>query len=313
MPSFISTLATRIYANAYILLVVGTFFWSCNAVISRMAVGEVTPAQMVFYRWLLVGLVIALCMRRHIPDSIALVRRHWGRLLLMGASLSIFTLLLYSAAVHTKAINIGIIQGTIPIIVIAITAIILRHSVSVVQLVAIMITMGGVMMVSVRGSFDVLFQLAFNIGDLIMLTACFVYGGYTVSLKNRPPLHGLVFFGILSLVAAAVALPFFCYDLFIAQSPPPSDFGWLLVLFVAFFPSFVSQVFFIRSVELIGPARSGVFVNLIPILSPILAVLLLSEKFMWYHAASLVLVLSGIYLSEHHVQKMMRKPCIREG
>ena len=53
-----------------------------------------------------------------------------------------------------------------------------------------------------------------------------------------------------------------------------------------------------RGVELIGPARAGVFINFVPIFAPILAVLLLHETFHVYHAIALAMVLAGIWLSE---------------
>jgi drug/metabolite transporter (DMT)-like permease len=59
-----------------------------------------------------------------------------------------------------------------------------------------------------------------------------------------------------------------------------------------------------RGVELIGPGRAGVFINLVPIFSSLLAVGLLGEPFHLYHAAALVLVLVGIALSE----RTRRKP-----
>ncbi|MEH0071859.1 DMT family transporter [Pannonibacter sp. Pt2-lr] len=70
------------------------------------------------------------------------------------------------------------------------------------------------------------------------------------------------------------------------------------MLFIAIFPSFLSQIFFMRGVELIGPARAGIFINLVPIFGAILAVLILSEPFHLYHALALGLVFTGIWLSE---------------
>jgi drug/metabolite transporter (DMT)-like permease len=53
-----------------------------------------------------------------------------------------------------------------------------------------------------------------------------------------------------------------------------------------------------RGVELIGPGRAGLFVNLVPIFGALLAVLILGEPFTAYHAVGLVLVLGGIWLAE---------------
>ena len=69
--------------------------------------------------------------------------------------------------------------------------------------------------------------------------------------------------------------------------------GWLVVAYISIFPSFLSQIFFMRGVELIGPGRAGVFINLVPIFSSFLAVVLLGDPFHFYHAAALVLVLGA--------------------
>ena len=78
----------------------------------------------------------------------------------------------------------------------------------------------------------------------------------------------------------------------------PSAKGWMLIALITLFPSFLAQIAFIKGVELIGPARSGIFVNLVPVIASGAAVLVLGEIFQWYHAASLALVLGGIWLAE---------------
>ena len=62
--------------------------------------------------------------------------------------------------------------------------------------------------------------------------------------------------------------------------------------------SVIAQVFFMRGVELVGPGRAGVFINLIPVFASILAVVLLGESFHLYHGLALALVLGGIFWAE---------------
>ena len=45
-----------------------------------------------------------------------------------------------------------------------------------------------------------------------------------------------------------------------------------------------------RGVDLIGPGRAGVFVNLVPVFAAILAVALINEPFALFHAVALALV-----------------------
>ena len=82
----------------------------------------------------------------------------------------------------------------------------------------------------------------------------------------------------------------------------PTPTGWLVIGLVTLFPSFLAQIFFILGVDKIGPARAGVFVNLVPVFAAGLAVLFLGEAFQFYHGAALGLVLFGIFLSEKFKQ-----------
>ena len=53
-----------------------------------------------------------------------------------------------------------------------------------------------------------------------------------------------------------------------------------------------------RRVELLGPARAGVFVNLVPVFGAIMAVGLLGEHFAAYHVVALALVIGGIAVAQ---------------
>ena len=54
----------------------------------------------------------------------------------------------------------------------------------------------------------------------------------------------------------------------------------------------------LRGVDLIGPGRAGVFTNLVPVFSAILAVVLIAEPFAPFHAVALALVIGGIWLAQ---------------
>ena len=68
--------------------------------------------------------------------------------------------------------------------------------------------------------------------------------------------------------------------------------------YVALGPAFASQMLYMRGVELIGPGRAGVFVNLVPVFGAIMAVVLLGEPFEAYHVVALILVVGGIAVAQ---------------
>ena len=79
----------------------------------------------------------------------------------------------------------------------------------------------------------------------------------------------------------------------------PGREGWLIVIYIAIIPSFISQIFFMRGVDLIGPGSAGLYANLVPVFSAIIGVALLGENFGFYHLLAMLLVFAGIGLFEY--------------
>ncbi|WP_163361120.1 EamA family transporter, partial [Escherichia coli] len=67
----------------------------------------------------------------------------------------------------------------------------------------------------------------------------------------------------------------------------PDSRGWAITLYTAIGASVVSQVAYIRGIEMIGANRAGLFINLVPIFGTLLSIVLLGEDFHIYHAIAL--------------------------
>ena len=285
--------------RAYLLLVITTMCWGLNAIISRLAVGEISPMQLVTVRWLGVVLILVVFARDNIGRDWPILRRHLPFLCLMGCcGFTVFNALFYVAGHHTSAINIGILQGSIPIFVLLGSLLVLHQSISLVQGTGVAVTLLGVIIVASQGDLGELLAMSVNRGDLFMLIACFFYAAYSVGLSRRPNVSALGFFAIVALVAWIASLPLIAIETYQQGWTTPTTTGWMLVLMVTLLPSLIAQIFFIQGVSLIGAGRAGVFVNLVPVWASLMAVVFLHEVFQPYHALALLLVLGGIGLSE---------------
>ena len=131
-----------------------------------------------------------------------------------------------------------------------------------------------------------------------MLIAVLLYAGYTVAMRDRPKMPAIVFFLIMALFAAAASLPLIPIDYAFGTFQWPTLKGWFIIAYVTIFPSFFSQIFYIRGIELIGPGRAGVFYNMLPVFAVLFAVVGLKEPFGWPQAAAMILILGGIGLAE---------------
>lgn len=293
------SLPHRLWGNAYLLLTLTTLMWGGNAVAGRLAVDAISPMALTSLRWVVVCAVMPVLLRHQIRAHWPVLKAHWKFIVAMGTvGFTAFNALMYIAAYSTTAINIGILQGSIPVFVLIGAFIAYRTPIGPVQALGVLVTLLGVAVVASRGEFAVLRQFAFAPGDVFMVIACTFYAGYTVALRARPQVPGLVFFSALAMVACLVSLPLLAAEVAQGAFTVKAPQGWLILLYVAIGPSILSQLFFMRAIELIGPGRAGVFVNLVPVFAPILAVLILGETLALYHGVALLLVLGGIFIAE---------------
>jgi len=287
------------HLRAYLLLIVTTLCWGLNAIFGKLAIDEISPMQLVTFRWLGVVILLAIFARKYIVRDWPILRRHLPFLCLMGScGFTAFNALFYVAAHHTSAINIGILQGSIPIYVLLGSWLAWRHRITRVQVLGVVITIVGVIIVATGGDWNELQNLSVSRGDLFMLIACFFYAAYSIGLSRRPNVSALGLFAVMAGVAWLVSIPVVAIETYQQGWQMPSLAGWAIAALVTLLPSLVAQIFFIQGVALIGPGRAGVFVNLVPVFASIMAVVFLHETFQSHHALSLVLVLGGIWLSE---------------
>ncbi len=281
------------------LLLLTTLIWAGHGVVGRMAVGQIGPMTLTCGRWALALGPIAFAARGALRRDIQLMRRRWLFVAAMGAlGYTAFNALFYAAAHRTGAINLSIIQGAIPALVLIGARFAFGEKVSAPQALGAFATMLGVAAIASQGDWFRLAGLAFNSGDLMMLIASVFYAGYTIGLRDRPRVSGLGLLAGMALAAFLTSLPLFLWEVASGAFVWPTGTGLLLLLYAALGPAFVSQVFYMRGVELIGPGRAGVFVNLVPAFGALMAVVLLGEPFAAYHVVALALVVGGIAIAQ---------------
>ena len=298
------TLARRgfgwIYDRPNVLLVLTALFWGGNAIAGQLAIGEITPMQLVLTRWVVVLGIMWPLFGRQAIEAWPQARPRIGRIIAMAfLGFTGFNALFYVASLETSAVNIGILQGSVPVIVLIAAFVAHGTRVGVVQALGVTITLAGVALVATQGRPMEVLDLVWNRGDLIMLVACVFYALYAVLLQSRPAIPGAVFFTIMAPIAALTAIPPAIAEAYLMEDYFwPTSYGLVVAAWVALFPSCLSQLFFLRGVDLIGPGRAGVYTNLVPVFAAGLAVVILGQVFALYHAIALVLVLGGIAIAQ---------------
>ena len=219
----------RLYRMPVLLLVLCAIFWAGNTVAARLAIGEIDPFMLTALRWIAVAAVLW-------PIYGGEIRAHWGEIrprlpwiaLLAILGMTGFNALYYVAAHYTSAINIGILQGSMPIFVLAGAYLAHGTRASLIQWAGVLITALGVVVVATRGAPLAILEVELNKGDLAMLAACGLYALYTVALRDRPAMPGNAFFALLAIIAAVTSLPLVALEAYMSGFKLPTVTGLLV-------------------------------------------------------------------------------------
>jgi drug/metabolite transporter (DMT)-like permease len=291
--------AMKLFDRPYLLLTLTTLFWAGNAIAGKLAAGVIPPFTLTFVRWTLVVIIVFVVARPHLATHRETIRKHGLFVMFLGVlGFSFFNFALYGALNFTSALNVSIEQSAFPSVVMLMMFIIYRERISALQGVGVLLSVIGIAVTVSQGSLDRLLALQFNIGDIIMMIGVFVYSLYSILLRYKPQLPWHIFMLLMAIGATLVAFPPAVWEVANGVYPQASWKVPALLTYIILFPSLLSQVFWVRGVELIGPSRASVFINLVPVFGSGLAVLILGEVFAAYHAAGIVFVVSGVMLAE---------------
>lgn len=281
----------------YLLLSLAPLCWAGNIVLARGVTDLIPPVAFAFWRWSLAfALIFPFTLRQLAADRQA-IARGWKMLLILSfLGISTFNTLLYTAVHTTTAINGALIQSTMPAVIVLLSLLLYRERVAARQMAGVMICILGAVLIVLRGELATLLSMSFVQGDLLMIIAVSAYGLYSVLLRRRPPIHPLSLLAATFFLGAAGLLPPYLLELAAAGRFHLTGTVALSILYVALFPSIVAYFCWNKGVDLLGPNRAGLFINLIPAFASLLSVFFLGESIEPFHVGGMGLILSGMLL-----------------
>ena len=274
-------------------------FWGGNAVAGRMAAGLVPPLSLAFWRWLFAFLILLPFGLPRVLAQKETVARHWKLLCLLSAtSVTAYSSLLYVALLTTTAVNATLVSTTIPVAIVSLSWLWFREGVGPRQAAGIVLSLAGVLMVIARGELQTLLSLSLHAGDLWALAAVASWSVFSVVLRRYPTgLDSLAFLTVQVGIGALFVLPIYLGELLIYGG---FDLSWKavgLISYLAVFQSLVAYGLWNFGVARLGAGTAGVYINLIPVFTALLAIPLLGESFRWFHGAGMLLIFAGIWLA----------------
>lgn len=283
--------------TALALLVLTMVLWAGNSIIGRAVRDDIPPFTLSFLRWTGASLILLPLawkgLRRDWPTLMA----GWKPVLLLGLTgVAAFNALLYSGLQHTTATNALLLQAAIPPAVLLADWLLHRAQSPRLQKVGVAMSVLGIVVVVFEGEPSHLLTLRLGVGDVLILTAVFSWAFYTVWLRHAPKVAPLSFLAATFPIGIVAMAPLALFELLNGENVVWSESTFGALAYVSLLPSIVAFMIYNHATGVLGPARAGQAITLMPLFGAFLSAALLGERLHPYHFAGMALIGLGIAL-----------------
>lgn len=292
------------HTRIYILMVLAAFCWSGAFIAGKFAVPYIPTVSLTFGRFIVATAVMALIKKytesKNPEERYVFQKKDLKKFLFTGiVGMVGYHIFFFLSLKYTTAINSSIIGATNPVVTALLAVIFLKQRLPLRQALGIVLSLLGVVLTITAGDLSVLASFGLNKGDLIMCLAVVVWAAYGVYSKSRCAGISPVAITYYSfLVCTLVLIPFVLLEKPWAFLPGVPTEAYIAVIFMAIFPSCFSYLVQQIAIKEIGPARSSVFINLVPVFSFILATLILGEELQPVKILTAVLIIAGVCICQ---------------
>jgi len=290
--------------SAYLFLVLATFCWSGNFIVGKFAtVYEIPPLTLNVFRWISVWFILIPFTYKEIFENLPYIKKNWLVISFMGViTISTFNSVVYFALNYTQVINAVLMLSAIPAATIVLSSLMKIEETNIFQLLGLVLSIIGIGSIISNGDIQKIISLDFNKGDMWMLVCVITWSLYSTLLKkNNFKFSQFTLIQLMVSVGILFLIPQFFYEKSIGLELSLDKNFILILIYVAIFPAIAAYYFWQKGIEIIGPNRASMFIQLMPLFSAVMAIIIFKEKFELYHFVGAIFILSGIYLSNRKV------------
>jgi drug/metabolite transporter (DMT)-like permease len=278
--------------------VVAVTIWGASFVATKIALQYAFPTTVVWLRFAMgvgvLGLAVGLNRQFSLPE-----RKDWGYFALLGFLGITFHQWLQSTGLLTaQATTTGWIIASTPIFMALLGLIILREHLVWYQIAGIILAAFGVLLVVTKGDLAAITAGKFGApGDFLVLISAPNWAIFSTlsrsGLKKYP--STLMMFYVMSFGWFFTSILFFSSSGITQVLSIPWN-GWVAITFLGVFCSGIAYIFWYDILKILPVAQTGAFLYLEPIITVIVAALVLREALLLASLLGGITVLIGVWL-----------------
>jgi drug/metabolite transporter (DMT)-like permease len=297
LPGELKFLSNR---KIYLLMILSTFFWAGAFIAGKLSVPFIPAFTLTFLRFLIATTILYFVVKYKDKSNYTLTRKDIPIFLFTGIiGMFGYHIFFFTSLKYTTAINSSVIGATNPIITTILCIIFLKDKITFKRTLGIILSFTGVFLTITNANLSTIYNLSLNKGDLLMLIAVCMWAAYSVfSKKVMHKFSPLILTFYSFLFCTVILIPFVLYErpwLFMGQVP---YYSFLAVIYMSIFASVIGYLVQQMSIKQIGPSKTSVFINLVPIFSIILSVTILKESISTIKIFTTLLIITGVYICQ---------------
>ena len=285
---------------AYLFLVLAALCWSGNFIVGKFAtLFQIPPLSLNVLRWISVWFILMPFTYKEIYNNFNYIKKNWLVISFMGViTISTFNSVVYFALNYTQVVNAVLMLAAIPVVTIVLSSLMKIEKTNFLQIFGLLMSIIGVGAIISNGDFQKIVSLSFNKGDVWMLVCVLTWSLYSTLLKKHNlKLSQFTLIQLMVTVGILFLVPQLLYESYIGLELNFNKPFFLILFYVVIFPAIAAYYFWQKGIEMIGPNRATMFIQLMPLFSAIMAIIIFKEKLELYHFIGAAFIISGIYLS----------------
>jgi drug/metabolite transporter (DMT)-like permease len=286
--------------RAYVALLIIVLLWASFPTLIKLALTDFPPFLFATLRCVCASLfLVATLARAGEAATRGLSSASLGPLFVLGvAGIFVSMQLSYAAIYYSTASNALILQAATPVMVTVGAWRYLGERLHPGQWLGAAASLLGVLFVITHGRLAALRIEDIHVGDLINLVGIAGWSVYTVYGRRVLASHSPVLATTAAyVIGTALMIPLTVLTL--PYFPAPrllSPFAWAVVIYQAVLGA-IAHVWWYRAVQVVGPSRSAIFMNVQPVVGLFLAATILHERIGVGQIVGTMLVIGGVALT----------------
>ena len=278
--------------------------WSGNFIVGKFAtLFEIPPLTLNVFRWISVWFILLPFTYKEISNNLDYIKENFLVIGFMGViTISTFNSVVYFALNYTQVINAVLVLAAIPAITIILSSLMKIDKTNIFQIIGLVLSILGISSIISNGEIQRITSLNFNKGDLWMLVCVITWSLYSTLLKKyKFKFSQFSLIQLMVSVGILFLIPQYFYEQSIGLEVKFNKAFFLILFYVVVFPAIFAYYCWQKGVEIIGPNRATMFIQLMPLFSAVMAIIIFNENFELYHFAGAAFIVSGIYLSNKKI------------